>query len=397
MSQPFANVRIIDFTRVLAGPFATQQLALLGADVIKVEAREGDEMRFGSLSREWMKRGLSPSWQSVNANKRSLTLDLKNPKAVEIVQRLVKNADVVVENFRPGVMDRLGLGYDALSKINPRLIFAAISGFGQTGPERNSAAFDGMIQAMSGLMSMTGYPETGPTRAGFAACDVLSGMTGAFAISSALYQRTHTGKGQFVDVSMLDATLNFLRQQVTEFTIAGHVQRQFGNLSVSRKPTADMFRTADGFLVLAVLTEEQYQRLANLLDRPQLLTDPRFKDWPTRIENRLALKNILEDALSTADAPTWERRIKAADVPGARVWGIDEIVTHPQVAAREQIQSIPSPHGDLRLMASGFRLAHGGARVDRAPPAIGEQTGEILAEAGYSDAEIAAIRESKIV
>ena len=397
MSRPFSGVKIIDFTRVLAGPFSTQQLALLGADVIKVEALGGDEMRFGSLSKEWMDRGMAPSWIAVNANKRSLTLDLKKPKAIEIVKRLVKDADVVVENFRPGVMDNLGISYAELSKINPRIIYCAISGFGHTGPERTTAAFDGMIQAMSGLMSMTGYEETGPTRAGFAACDILSGLTGAFAISSALFQRTHTGKGQFVDVAMLDATLNVLRQQVIEYTVVGHVQKQFGNLSVSRKPTADMFRTKSGFLVLAILTEPQFERLMKLLGTTEVLADPRFADWPKRIENRHALKEIIESKLATADAATWEQRIKENDIPGARVWGIDEIVKHPQLEHRDLLQTVHSPYGDLTLLGTGFRLAHGSAEVDRAPPAVGEHNAEVLGAAGYSAAEITALKAEKVI
>lgn len=397
MSRPFEGVRIVDFTRVLAGPFATQQLALLGADVIKIEALGGDEMRYGSLSKEWMDRGMSPGWMAVNANKRSLTLDLKKPKAIEIVKRLVTKADVVTENFRPGVMDGLGIGYDTLSKVNPRLIYCAISGFGQNGPERTTAAFDGMIQAMSGLMSMTGYEESGPTRAGFAACDIISGMTGAFAVSSALFQRTHTGRGQFVDVAMLDATLNFLRQQIVEYSVVGHVQKQFGNLSVSRKPTADMFKTKAGFLVLAVLTEPQFERLMWLIGRPDVLDDDRFKSWPTRIANRGALKDIIEQQLAQDDAVTWEARIKEQDIPGARVWGIDEIVEHPQLEHRDMLQGVEGRYGPLTLVGSGFRMAHGGGAVTREPPSLGEHTTDVLREAGFSASEIASMREDKVV
>lgn len=396
-ARPFDGVKILDFTRVLSGPFSTQQLALLGADVIKVEELGGEEMRFGSLHKIWMERGLSPSWMSMNSNKQSVTLDLKQPKAVEIVKRLVRDADVVVENFRPGVMDKLGIGYAALSAINPKLIYCAISGFGQNGPERGTAAFDGMIQAMSGLMSMTGYEETGPTRAGFAACDIITGMTGAFAISSALFQRTHTGQGQFVDVSMLDATLNFLRQQLVEYTVAGHVQKQFGNLSVSRKPTADMFRTKSGFLVLAVLTEPQFARLMKLLGAEHVLADPRFKDWASRIANREPLKDIIETALASADAATWEARIKANDIPGARVWRIDEIANHPQIEHRDLLQGIETPYGPVTLVGPGFRLAHGSAAVTRAPVQPGGSTKDVLHAAGYSDAEISAFEAEKVI
>ena len=181
MTRPFANVRILDFTQVLAGPYGSYQLALLGADVIKVERREGEDMRRTPLSREWADRGMAPSWLAINGNKRSLTLDLQQPAAKEVVRRLATKADVVMENFRGGVMDRLGFGYAALSELNPRLIYCAISGFGQTGPYSHEAGYDGKIQALSGIMSITGHAEMGPTRAGFAVCDVLSGMTAAFA------------------------------------------------------------------------------------------------------------------------------------------------------------------------------------------------------------------------
>jgi len=195
VTRPFEGVKILDFTQVLAGPYASYQLALLGADVIKVERRGGEDMRRTPLSREWADRGLAPGWQAINGNKRSLTLDLSRPEAITIVKQLAAHADVVMENFRPGVMDKLGIGYTALSAINPRLIYCAISGFGQTGPERLSAGYDGKIQALSGIMAITGHEESGPTRAGFAVCDVLSGATAAFGVSSALFQRTHTGRG----------------------------------------------------------------------------------------------------------------------------------------------------------------------------------------------------------
>ena len=235
MSKPFAGVRILDFTRYLAGPYGTYQLALLGADVVKIESREGDETRASPADRAWAARKMAPSFLSMNGNKRSITLDLRRPEAVEIVQRLAVDADVVWENFRGGVMDRLGLGYKALSAINPRLIYCAVSGFGQTGPERTTAAFDGKLQAMSGIMSITGDPASGPTRAGFALCDTIGGVTAALAVASALYQRTHTGRGQLVDVAMLDAALAFIAGPVSEYTVAGIEQRQIGNGSVSRR------------------------------------------------------------------------------------------------------------------------------------------------------------------
>ena len=298
VTRPFEGVKILDFTQVLAGPYASYQLALLGADVIKVERREGEDMRRTPLSREWAERGLAPGWQAINGNKRSLTLDLQKPEAIAIVKKLAAEADVVMENFRPGVMDKLGIGYAALSAINPRLIYCAISGFGQTGPERLGAGYDGKIQAMSGIMAITGHEETGPTRAGFAVCDVLSGATAAFGVSSALFQRTHTGKGQMVDVSMLEATLAFLSGQVADYSVAGHRQQLSGNQAVSRKPTANLFKAGDGYLLLAVNNEKQYRALMTALGRADALEDPRFADWFARQENEPALRAIIEEALA---------------------------------------------------------------------------------------------------
>lgn len=397
MTRPFAGVRILDFTQVLAGPYGSYQLALLGADVIKIERREGEDMRRTPLSREWADRGMAPSWLAINGNKRSLTLDLQKPEAKDIVRRLVAQSDVVMENFRAGVMDRLGLGYQHLSEINPRLIYCCISGFGQTGPLAGEAGYDGKIQAMSGIMAITGHAEMGPTRAGFAVCDVLSGMTAAFAVSSALFQRTHTGKGQFIDVSMLEASLAFLSTQVADFTVAGHRQEQFGNQAISRKVTANLFRAKDSFLLLAVNNDDQYEKLMRALGRADVLADPRFADWFLRKENETALRAIIEDALAAADAKTWETKLNAAGAPCASIWKIEEIIDHPQILARNVMQTAETPYGALRLMGSGFQFAHGGGTLDHAPPQLGAHTDEILGEAGYSSSERDALRRDGVI
>lgn len=397
MTRPFEGVRVLDFTRFFAGPFGTYQFALLGADVIKIEPIEGEENRRAQLSQEWADRGMAPAFAAVNGNKRCMTLDLRKSEAREIVLRLAAEADVVWENFRPGVMDRFGLGYEELRKLNPNLIYCAVSGFGQTGPESGAAAFDGKIQAMSGIMSITGNAEEGPMRAGFAVCDLIGGITAAFAVSSALYQRSVTGRGQFVDVSMLDATLNVLAQHVTEYTMTGHVQRQYGNLSVTRKVTADRFRCGNGFIVLAVLLEKQFTHLMRALGREDVLADPRFKDWPTRTRNAPALREIIEDAMRDGDPRSWVARLTAADVPCATIHSLDEIIAHPQVRHREQLQTVESEFGPMTLVGPGFRLAHGSGRVDRAPAAVGAHTEEILAQHGFDEADIARWREARVI
>jgi crotonobetainyl-CoA:carnitine CoA-transferase CaiB-like acyl-CoA transferase len=397
MSKPFAGVKILDFTRVLAGPYASYQLALLGADVIKVESREGDDMRFGNRADAWEKRGLAAPWVAVNGNKRSITLDLKQPKAIEVIKRMVPKVDVVIENFRPGVMDKLGIGYETLKALNPKLIYAAVSGFGQVGPDKATAAFDGMIQAMSGLMSVTGFPSNGPTRVGFAGADVMSGFTGAFGIASALYQRTHTGKGQLVDVAMIDAVTGFLAQQFTEHLMTGRVHEQAQNLSVTRKPTGNLFKTKDGWMVLAVMTDPQYQRLMKQLGREDTLPDPRFKDWPTRIANNTALHEIIEAAMKERSSAEWSAIFAKNDIPAGRVLTIPETVKLDHYGHRTILQTVETEHGPIKVIGSGFRLEHDGGSIDRPPATLGQHTDEVLGEAGYSSAEIAEMRTAKVV
>lgn len=397
MSKPFAGVKILDFTRVLAGPYASYQFALLGADVIKVESREGDDMRYGTRSNDWERRGLAAPWVAVNGNKRSITMDLKSPRAIEAVMRLVPKVDVVMENFRPGVMDKLGIGWETLRKVNPRLIYCAVSGFGQVGPDRATAAFDGMIQAMSGLMSITGFPTNGPTRVGFAGADVMSGFTAAFGVASALYQRTHTGKGQLVDVAMIDAVTGFLAQQFTEHLMTGRVHEQAQNLSVTRKPTGNLFKTKDGWMVLAVMTDPQFQRLMKQLGQEGALADPRFKDWATRIKNNKALHEIVEAAMKQKTSLEWNEIFAKNDVPAGRVLSIPETSKLDHYDRRTIMQTVETEHGPITVVGSGFRLEHDGGSIERPPAALGQHTDEVLAEAGYSSAEIADLRAAKVV
>jgi crotonobetainyl-CoA:carnitine CoA-transferase CaiB-like acyl-CoA transferase len=397
VTRPFEGVKILDFTQVLAGPYASYQLALLGADVIKVERREGEDMRRTPLSREWAERGLAPAFQAINGNKRSLTLDLQKPDAIAIVKRLAARVDVVMENFRPGVMDKLGIGYEALSAINPKLIYCAVSGFGQTGPDRLRPGYDGKMQALSGIMAITGHPETGPTRAGFAVCDVLSGATAAFGVSSALYQRDRTGKGQFVDVSMLEATLAFLSGQIADWSVAGHRQQLSGNQAVSRKVTANLFRAGVGHILLAVNNEKQFRGLMTTLGREDALNDPRFADWFSRSENEAALRAIIEEALAKRPAREWETILEDAGAPCASIWTIEEVIDHPQIVARGAIQELDTQYGRLRFAGSGFKLAHGGGRLDRMAPELGADTDAVLGELGFDAAEVAELRVREIV
>jgi crotonobetainyl-CoA:carnitine CoA-transferase CaiB-like acyl-CoA transferase len=400
------GVRILDFTHYLAGPFSTFQLALQGADVLKIEPIEGDSLRRSPIGPEWSERQLAPGWMASNVSKRSMTLDLAKPQAIEIVERLINEYDVVCENFRPGVLDRLGIGYQRLSQLNPRLIYCGISGFGNSGPERRTASFDGKIQAMSGLMSITGEAVNGPMRAGFAIADITTGMTAAFAVACALYQRSQTGRGQFVDVSMLESMLSFLAPQVAEYTVADYRHQQMGNHSTSRKPTADRFRCGNGFIVLAVLTDKQFVSLLTTLGRADALADPRFANWASRSEHASALCEIIEGAMREGDPKSWEQRLIEADVPCATVHSIAEILDHPQVRARGFLNDVQTPYGPVQLAGAGFRI--GEAAVDEI--AVSERSSnqhtlarpgahndEVLASLGFDDAQIAALRHSKVI
>ncbi|WP_423455685.1 CaiB/BaiF CoA transferase family protein [Ottowia sp. VDI28] len=391
-SMPFSQVKILDFTRYVAGPFATFQFAVLGADVIKVEPLEGDPTRESPVDKSLAAAKMSPTFFAMNPNKRSIALDLKSPESIPIIHSLIQDIDVLCENFRPGVMKSLGLDYDTLKALNPRLIYCSISGFGHSGPEKYTAAFDGKIQAMSGVMAMNGDPAGGPTRIGFAACDLIAGMTGAFAISSALYERANTGQGAFLDVSMLDSTLVFLSSQVSEATMSGIQHTQMGNQSVSRKPTGNRFKTGDGDIVLAVMNEKQFIKLLTTLGRPEALNDPRFANWATRTEHEKALRELIETAMSGHGAAYWEKTLTAADVPCGAIRRVDQIIEHPQLEHRAALQKVKTFKGEFRMAAAGFQWQDKAPTIETGAPLLGEHTDEILLQAGYSAEQIQQLR-----
>ncbi len=286
MTKAFEGLRVIDFSQVLAGPFAALQMALLGADVIKIEQPgQGDQMRTMMADNDLADMKLSAAFLGVNSNKRGITIDLKHPAAEEILHRLLKDADVVIENFKAGVLERLGYGYDAVRAIKPDIIYCSISGYGQQGPMAGQAAYDGAIQAASGMMNVTGTADTGPLRAGYMPVDVSSGITAAFAISSALFRRSQTGMGQRLDVAMLDTAMTLLSPVIAKYLIAGVEPERIGNTSPTYQGTADTWPTKDGHIQMTVITDSMMVKMCDGLGRPDLADDPRFATGQARVEH----------------------------------------------------------------------------------------------------------------
>lgn len=390
LAQALAGIRVVDFSHVLAGPIATHFLCMQGADVIKVESGKGDTMR--NYGGETFEDGLGPSFVTVNTGKRSIVLDLKDPQQLDVAHRLVAWADVLVENFRPGVMDRLGLGYEACRKINPRLVFCAISGFGQSGPLRENPAIDQIIQSMSGLMELSGEPGSDPLRVGFPIVDTFTGLLASFAIASALLQRQATGKGQSIDVAMLDASLAMMMSVAGPWLVAGVAPRKTGNVGYSKSPTADTFPTAAGQLTLGVVRQEQFENLCRVLDRTDLLGDARFADRASRQRNGPALRQEVIRGLASRSAVEWEQRLNAAGVAAGAVRSLPEALAlehmnHRQLTQPAKLTGRPK----AQVIKTGFHFAQGGAGVERPAPRLGEHTREVLEQLGCDEALIARI------
>ncbi len=395
MSGLLAGFRILDMTNVLAGPFACYQLALLGADVIKVEVPgTGDLARRLGADAELNRRGMGASFLAQNAGKRSLTLNLKRPRGREAFLRLVAGADAVVENFRPGVMARLGLGYATLKAHRPDLVYCAVSGFGQDGPLKDNPAYDQIIQGLSGAMSVTGDEKSAPLRVGYPVADTTGGMTAAFAVVAALLKRERTGQGELIDVSMLESTVAAMGWAVSNWLVAGVAARPMGNENMTASPSG-AFATADGILNIAANEQGQFETLCDLIGRPALKRDPRFAEREERKRRRFELKAELEAALARRSAKEWAALLNRHGVPAGEVLDVPAMLAHPQVTERALVRSFAQVDGvgrEVSVLRSGFRLASGDPAPAFAPRPLGADTDAILAELGYDEADIAALR-----
>ncbi len=400
MAALLAGIRVLDLTNVLAGPFCGYQLAQLGADVIKIEMPgSGDLARQLGADAALNRRLMGASFLAQNAGKRSVTLDLKREAGRDLFIRLLDTADVLLENFRPGVMDRLGLGYGTLKGLKPDLVYCAISGFGQDGPLRDNPAYDQIIQGFAGVMSITGDNASAPLRVGFPLADTLGGITAAFAIAAALVRRGRTGEGEFIDVSMLESTLAAMGWPLSNYLIAGQAPQPMGNDNATASPSGT-FHCRDGLLNIAANKQEQFEALCRLLGREDLISDPRFSGREERKRNRRALSGEIEVALAGQTAEHWETECNRAGVPAGRVLSVPQVLEHAQVRERKllrRFEDVPGVDRAVQVARAGFRLADGDPGPLAPPPRLGEHTEEVLREIGCSAGEIARLRADGVI
>lgn len=399
MSRPLLEgVRVLDLTNVLAGPFATLHLALLGADVLKIEnPKDGDLARKLGILPELNRRLMGTSFLAQNANKRSITLNTKTDEGREIFLRLARTADVVVENFRPGVMDRLGLGWEVLSRGNPRLVYCAISGFGRTGPDAAKPAYDQIIQGLSGVMAINGDERLNPLRCGFPVCDTVGGLNAAFAIMAALYHRERTGEGQLIDVALLDSVMPLMGWVAANLLIGGQQPVPMGNDNFTAAPSGT-FRTGDGHVNIAANKQEQWEALCDVLGLCELKDDPRFRERDARKENRHALTPLLEARLAEGPTDDWVERLNARGVPSGAILGLEEALRQAQVRHRGVLERLEVEGvGEVEVFGLSARLEKTPGAITAPPPRLSADTEAVLGELGIGPEEVGELREKGIV
>ncbi len=393
-----SGIRVLDLTNVLAGPFATVHLALLGAEVIKIENPVGGDLaRKLGAAPELNAQLMGTSFLAQNANKKSLTLNLKADEGKEIFRKLIETTDVLVENFRPGVMDRLGLSYITLRQINPQLIYCAISGFGQTGPDAFKPAYDQIIQGLSGVMAINGDERLNPLRCGFPVCDTVGGLNAAFAIMAALFHRERTEQGQFIDVSLLDSIMPLMGWVAANLLIAGQPPVLMGNDNFTAAPSGT-FRTKDGYINIAANEQKQWEALTDVLGTPELKTDPRFKERDVRKTNRKALTPLLEERLKEKNTAHWAEALNRREIPSGEILSLEEALTQPQIEHRNAIQTTVVPGiGDAKIFNLTAKFEQTPGSITSPPPRLSAHTEEILTGLGYTSEGIQNLRERKII
>jgi crotonobetainyl-CoA:carnitine CoA-transferase CaiB-like acyl-CoA transferase len=395
MTRPFEGIRIIDITHVLAGPFAAYQLAVLGADVIKVEhPDEPDQSRETGTDRTLNRRNMGTSFLTQGSNKRSITLDLKSEDGREILKKLVARSDVLVENYRPGAFDALGLGYEAMRQINPRLIYCSISAFGQDGVRREQTAYDHVIQATSGIMAATGTEEVNPIKIGAPAVDYATGTMGAFALASALFQRERTGKGQHIDLAMLGVAMMMQASLLTGYFRNGTEPRPHGN----KQPfaTNSAYDAKEGMLMIGASNIRQQARFWRAVERPDMIKT----DNEARLDDREREAAIIADIIKTKTADEWESYFQARHVPAARVRMMAEAIPDPHFKDRRvfhHFESVPDIDGPVGVPLAAFKFAHGGPSIEHPPHEMGQDTDCVLGELGYNETEISRLRKARVI
>lgn len=395
MGGPLEGVKVLDLTRVLAGPYCTMLLCDMGAEVIKIERPNvGEDSRYFSP----FKNGESGYYIFLNRGKKSLTLNLKKPEGVEIFKKLTAKADVIVENFKPGTLEKLGIGYDMVREINPRIIMASISGFGQTGPYAQRPAYDIVAQAMGGIMSITGSPDGPPMRVGSSLGDMSAGVLAAFGILVALFWREKSGVGQHVDVSMMDSIFAFLESNVVRYTFEGIVPTRIG----SRHPISapfDVYRAKDGWVVIAVANEALFERFCQAIGRPELVKDDRFSSDPNRVAHESELKSIIEAWSKNYTVQEVVDKLLRYSIPSSPILGIDEVCHHPQIEARNMLVELDHPvAGKVKIPGQPVKLSMSPGRPRGPSPLLGQHTTEILVQyLGYTEEQIHELKEKEIL
>jgi crotonobetainyl-CoA:carnitine CoA-transferase CaiB-like acyl-CoA transferase len=395
--RPFEGVKILDCTHVLAGPFAAYQLAVLGADVIKVEdPNEPDQSRETGADHALNRALMGTSFLTQGSNKRSIAIDLKTEGGRAVLKRLVSDwADVLVENYRPGAFKALGLGYEDLSPLNPALVYASMTAFGQEGPRGSQTAYDHAIQATSGITASTGTEESGPIKVGAPVIDYATGTTGAFALAAALYQRLRTGRGQYIDMAMLDVALVLQSTHITDYFHNGHRPRRAGNRM--RYPETSMQQASDGLVQLAASNRRQHRRFYTAIGEPDEAARSSLDERHARYDEKQAL---IARRMKEKTAQEWEDDLQSVHVPATRVRELPETLQDPQVKYRRVLhrhEDVPGVGRPVTVPLTAFRFAHGGASIERPPPRLGEHTDEVLGLVGYSPEQISELRRLRAV